>query len=81
MNDVKARLQEELRDAGWHSRGCLPHFDGGEISQTVTFRLADSLPLTVVERWKREREKASPREMDSVLRRRIEYYLDQGYGQ
>jgi len=29
---------------GWHSRGYLPHYDGGEIAQAVTFRLADSLP-------------------------------------
>ncbi len=28
----------------WHSRGYLPHFDGGEIVQFITFRLADSLP-------------------------------------
>ena len=81
MNLIKATLQKELREAGWHSRGYLPHFDGGEISQTVTFRLADSLPKTVIERWKRELEEASPREMDWVLRRRIEYYRDQGYGQ
>jgi REP element-mobilizing transposase RayT len=29
---------------GWHSRGYLPHFDSPQVVQTITFRLADSLP-------------------------------------
>lgn len=33
---------------GWHSRGYLPHFDAPDLVQTVTFRLADSLPAHVV---------------------------------
>ena len=33
-----------LRPAGWHSRGYLPHYDGGEVPQFITFRLGDSLP-------------------------------------
>jgi REP element-mobilizing transposase RayT len=32
------------RHRGWFERGYLPHFDGGAVAQTVTFRLADSLP-------------------------------------
>jgi putative transposase len=67
MTSIKARLGQELRDAGWHSRGYLPHFDGGEIAQTVTFRLADSLPRTVLERWKSE-VAADSLNTDSVLR-------------
>jgi REP element-mobilizing transposase RayT len=80
MNSIKATLQRELRDAGWHSRGYLPHFDGGEIAQTITFRLADSLPQTVLERWKRELERAEQDNLAAVLRKRIDRYLDQGYG-
>jgi putative transposase len=34
---------------GWHSRGYLPHFDSAEVVQFVTFRLADSLPKSVLE--------------------------------
>jgi len=34
---------------GWHSRGYLPHFDSAELVQFVTFRLADSLPKSVVQ--------------------------------
>jgi putative transposase len=37
---------------GWHSRGYLPHFDSPETVQFVTFRLADSLPRSVVEALK-----------------------------
>jgi REP element-mobilizing transposase RayT len=80
MNAIKAQVEKELRDAGWHSRGYLPHFDGGDIAQTISFRLADSLPQTVVERWKRELAFESGGNADLSLRRRIEAYLDQGYG-
>jgi hypothetical protein len=80
VNRIKAKLQRELSEAGWHSRGYLPHFDKGEIAQTITFRLADSLPQTVLARWKRELENDSLDNADALLRKRIEYYLDQGYG-
>ena len=36
---------------GWHSRGYLPHFDGGDIVQMVTFRLADSFPRRLLVEW------------------------------
>ena len=77
MQNIKATLQEELREAGWHSRGYLPHFDGGEIAQTITLHLADSLPQAVLKRWRRELS-AESEPSDAVLRRRVEYYLDQG---
>ena len=80
MNSIKAQLQKDLKEAGWHSRGYLPHFDGGEIAQTLNVRLADSLPQTVLEKWKKELAKDSCRNADSILRKRVEYYLDQGYG-
>jgi REP element-mobilizing transposase RayT len=76
LNAMKHVLAEDLIESGWHSRGYLPHFDGGEVAQFVTFRLFDSLPATVVERWRRE----LAREDDAALRRRVEAYLDQGYG-
>jgi putative transposase len=31
---------------GWHSRGYLPHFDMPGLYQFITFRLADSLPVS-----------------------------------
>jgi putative DNA methylase len=80
MNRIKTALQKELRDAGWHSRGYIPHFDGGEIAQTISFHLADSLPQAVLEKWKRELAQDARTNSDSILRKRIEHYLDQGYG-
>jgi hypothetical protein len=39
---------------GWHSRGYLPHFDGGSVPQTVCFRLADSIPSDRLESLENE---------------------------
>jgi REP element-mobilizing transposase RayT len=39
---------------GWTDRGKLPHFDSGGTIQTVTFRLADSLPESAFERARSE---------------------------
>jgi REP element-mobilizing transposase RayT len=69
-------FSKDSRAVGWHGRGYLPHFDGGEVAQSVTFRLNDSLPRSVVERWRRE---LAPDE-EVALRRRAEAYLDEGYG-
>jgi REP element-mobilizing transposase RayT len=80
MNPIKAALEKELTDAGWHSRGYLPRFEGGEIAQTINLHLADSLPKAVLEKWKRELAQDAKTNSDSILRRRIEHYLDQGYG-
>jgi hypothetical protein len=59
---------------GWHTRGYLPHFDDGRVVQIVTFRLADSLPVAVL-------EKLEELALDDTKRRaKIEWYLDQGMG-
>ena len=38
----------------WTSRGYLPHFDRPGLIQSVTFRLVDSVPTDVIEKWHRE---------------------------
>jgi REP element-mobilizing transposase RayT len=49
MNDhVGARASGPHR--GWHDREYLPHFDAGAVVQTVTFRLADSVPREYFEK-------------------------------
>src|SRR5579859_7335843 len=65
---------------GWHSRGYLPHFDGGSIPQSVTFRLADSIPAGRIELL--ENELACLPKVQAVRERRktIEEYLDLGLG-
>ncbi len=72
--------EKEVKLRGWYSRGYLPHFDGGTKLQFLTFRLYDSLPQTVLDKWKSELEQCSEIEREIVLRERIEKYLDCGYG-
>jgi REP element-mobilizing transposase RayT len=72
--------QQELRAAGWHSRGYLPHFDGREIPQLITIRLFDSVPDEVLQRWRRELNAPHSQADQTTLRKRIEKYADQGYG-
>src|SRR5713226_7085512 len=64
---------------GWHSRGYLPHFDAGEVFQSITFRLHDSMPQTLLEKWKQELAR-EPEDFDEKLRYRIDAYLDRGVG-
>jgi len=58
----------------WHRRGYLPHFDAGAVVQSITFRLADSLPRHV-----HETIVASSR-TESETRARIEALIDHGRG-
>lgn len=63
----------------WTWRGYLPHFDDGSAIQFVTFRLADSLPKEVIERW---RDMIDRGKLDELgYQRKIERFLDQGYGE
>ena len=86
-----SRMKEPLLGArasrphkAWHSRGYLPHLDQPDIIQSITFRLADSVPADVIAAWKSEmalkgREATSdPR--CAELRERIERYAGQGHG-
>ena len=61
---------------GWHSRGYIPHFDEPGLIQSITFRLADSLPPDVVQRLKEEKDEVS----DLARRQLIETYMDAGDG-
>ncbi len=44
----------EIGAPGWHSRGYLPHFESSDVTQHVTFHLADSLPQTTLLRLESE---------------------------
>ena len=63
---------------GWYSRGYLPHFDGGEVTQFITFRLADSLPVSVLNRYKVQLEQELITEIE--FHKKIDRYLDNGGG-
>ena len=58
---------------GWHYRGYLPHCDVPRL-QMITYRLADALPLEVIERYIQEARDDADRRM------RMEAYLDAGHG-
>jgi REP element-mobilizing transposase RayT len=60
-------------EQGWYNRGCLPHFEGGCVSQFLTFRLCDSVPQSLIEEWKTKLT-------DVQFRRHIEKFLDAGHG-
>lgn len=62
---------------GWTSRGYLPHFDGGEIAQFITFRLADGLPHEVLAKLRTALEAETDK---ASFRKKVEQYLDSGYG-
>ena len=80
MSLTNASHKEQLRAAGWHSRGYLPHFDGRAIPQFITLHLADSIPQKVIHQWKRELTHLDDEQDRILLQKRIERYLDQGYG-
>ena len=64
----------------WHSRGYLPHFEGGEIAQSITFRLHDSLPSALRDELAAELERLPESERTLLRRERIEAALDRGHG-
>jgi REP element-mobilizing transposase RayT len=81
MTLAKDPHQAELRAAGWHTRGYLPHFDGIVLPQFISLHLADAVPKKVIEGWKRELSARNSTQDKILLLRRIEKYADQGYGE
>lgn len=65
---------------GWHSRGYLPHFDGGQIAQFITWRLADAVPRGLLRRWTEELSVRPPEIRRAELFRQVEAALDLGHG-
>jgi len=64
----------------WRSRRYLPHFDNGASAQSLTFRLADSLPGHVLARLERELATMPSTQIAQVRRKRLEAWLDRGKG-
>ena len=85
-------MGERLRNVKIRYGANLPHWTREGATYSVTFRLADSVPLEVLERWRKKREqlavRSAPRELtEHELRRlaelhgeRVENYLDAGCG-
>ena len=64
----------------WYSRGYMPHFDMPSLTQTVTFRLFDSIPHSVLGRWREELQHLPKKDGHLERRKRIDAHLDQGHG-
>jgi putative transposase len=64
---------------GWHSRGYLPHFENRG-TQHVTFHLADSLPQSALQQIELELKALPAEKQDVERRKRIEAWVDAGYG-
>jgi putative DNA methylase len=69
-----------MASSTWHSRGYLPHWEAGEVAQSITFRLADSLPDTVLERLHDDLKRMPESDQTMKRRIRIEEALDKGRG-
>ena len=61
---------------GWYASGHLPHFDAPGTRQFITYRLADALPASRRHEW----EAFIALEDVQEKQRKIEAYLDKGYG-
>ena len=66
---------------GWYSRGYLPHFDGKNTTQSLTFRLYDSFPTVLIERYKHELKSPRVKVAELEWRKRAHYILDRGHGE
>ena len=78
--NITQRAELGLGVPGWHSRGYLPHFDKHNTVQSVTFRLADSLPQTKLWQLELQLNGLAQNRVDAQRRRRIEAWLDSGMG-
>lgn len=65
---------------GWHSRGYLPHLDAFGVVQSITFRLADSLPQAKLEQLRHAAQALPASLRDAKLRRAIDNWLDASAG-
>ncbi|MCZ2102156.1 MAG: HsdR family type I site-specific deoxyribonuclease [Chitinophagales bacterium] len=63
----------------WHRRD-LPHRNKENLIQSITFRLADSLPQSVLKDIEAEIKKFSSEKRDIEKRKKYEYWLDKGLG-
>ena len=66
----------------WYSRGYLPHLDSTQVVQSITFRLADSLPHEKLRAFELElaARKLDRSAQERERRRQIESWLDSGMG-
>ncbi len=64
----------------WSSRGYLPHFDAADTWQSITYRLADSMPAHVIESIERELDAVPDDQRNTERRKRLEAWINAGHG-
>jgi acyl-CoA synthetase (AMP-forming)/AMP-acid ligase II len=80
MDTASASAQTVTQEKrGWY-RHKLPHFDGN-VTQFITFRLADSLPQGVLEQLRNQLEHDKLTEFSEEYRTKVDEYLDAGAGE
>lgn len=67
-------------ERGWYDRGYLPHLELSGRAIGITFRLADSLPKEVIEKFKQTLSEMSESDAAIKLARKISAYEDAGMG-
>ncbi len=73
--DHNFKLKGSKEEFGWYKPRNLPHLDADGFCQFVTFRLHDSMPREVIEKWRVEATD------EVAFRKRVEQYLDAGHGE
>lgn len=81
FNMIAKQRRGGFRDRAWYSRGYLPHFEGKGAVQSVTIRLFDSLPQEKLEQFRREIGTLPLDSQEVELRKKLEDWIDKGYGQ
>jgi len=73
---------ETKQPNGWYSRGYLPHFDKGRVTQSITFRLVDSYPRALIERMRAKLSLAdlTDEQYDLAWRKQAQHVLHKNYG-
>ena len=77
---AEPQLGIDWASKSWKSRGYLPHYDSQGCFQSITFRLADSLPQKLLKRLEEDLQEVSADRKDIHKRLSIEKWLDAGYG-
>ena len=64
----------------WTDRGYMPHVDGADLIQHVSYHLADSLPKQAVAAMDQQLKSMPPKLRDNEKEKRVAAYLDAGKG-
>ena len=79
-SSLPGSLTASFGDADEWNRRNLPHRDKKGLTQSITFRLADSLPKEALTKMEAELREVPEHERDVERRKKIQSYLDQGAG-